>query len=168
MNDPADTKLLKEITLQTKAKKQVDEYIAKNVSGLFGGGDARTLDLLSSDEALSYPDLFTYLVFKFPGLTQKINSLTGQPFLTYRNETVDIYVDEFLDTDFNISSVSIQDIAMVRFYGQSFRMGGGISDDGFGGSIAIYTKKPEDKKRNKLGNYTFYVKGYSPRYIEWK
>ncbi len=165
--DPKDSKLLTEITLQTKAKKLIEEYIQRNVSGLFDNGDARTLDLLSSDEALSYSDLFTYLVFKFPGLMQKTNAETGQPFLTYRNEKVDIYVDEFLDTDFNLSTISLQDIAMVKFFGQSFRLGGGLSDDGFGGSIAIYTKKPQDK-RNKLSNYTFYIKGYTSRYTDWK
>lgn len=165
INDPGESKLLKEITLNTKAKKQLDEYISKNVSNLFGYDDAQTLDLLNSDEASSFPDLMSYLVYKFPGLVQKINSENGQPYLTLRNETVDIYIDEFMD---DISRVSIQDVAMVRFFRQSLRLSSGMNNEGFGGSIAIYTKTPEDKKGNKLSNYTFFIKGYSPKYIEWK
>ncbi len=165
LNDHPDTRLLKEITLQTKAKKQLDEYISKNVSDLFGYDDAKTLDLMDSDEALSFPDLMSYLVYKFPELRQMSNSENGQPYLTLRNETVDIYVDEFMD---DISRVSIQDVAMVRFFRQSLRLSSGMNNEGFGGTIAIYTKKPEDKKGNKLSNYTFYVKGYTPKNIVWK
>ena len=142
-----DKKLLQEVVVQTKAKKAIDEYTDKYVGGLFGNGDARTLNLLDSEEALSYPDLFTYLTFKFPNLVQKINAETGQPFLTNRNETVDIYVDEFLDTDFSLSSVSLQDIAMIKFFSQSFRLGGGINDTGLGGSIAIRSLKTQWIKR---------------------
>ena len=166
--DIKDKKLLQEVIVKTKTRKPIDEYKDKYVRGLFGNEDAKTLDFLGSDEALSFPDLFTYLTFKFPTLTQKINAETGQPFLAYRNESVDIYVDEFLDTDFSLSRVSIQDVAMVKFFSQSFRLGGGLNDSGLGGSIAIYTKSPQDKKGNKLSNYTFFIKGYSTMSVEWK
>lgn len=160
-----DSKLLTEVILQAKAKKALQEYTDRYVSGLFANEDARVFDFLENEDALSYPDLLTYLTVKIPGLVQKTNSETGRQYLTYRNETVDIYVDEFND---DIHSVNIQDIAMVKFFGQSLRLGGGLNDDGFGGSIAIYTKKPQDKKGNKLSNYTFFVKGYSPKYATWK
>ncbi len=165
INDRADAKLLKEVMVQTKVKKPIEEYIDRHVSGLFANEDARVFDFLENEEALSYPDLLTYLTVKIPGLVQKSNSETGRPYLTYRNETVDIYVDEF---NGDIYSVSVQDIAMVKFFGQSLRLGGGLNDDGFGGSIAIYTKQPQDKKGNKLSNYTFFIKGYTARNIEWK
>ena len=166
--DNNDKKLLQEVVVKTKAKKAIDEYSEKYVGGLFANEDARVLNFLESDEAMSYPDLFTYLTTKFPNLTQKINAENGRPYLTYRNETVDIYVDEFLDTDFSLSSVSLQDVAMVKFFQQSFRLGGGLNDNGLGGSIAIYTKNPQDKKGNKLSNYSFYIKGYTQKNTEWK
>ena len=166
--DIKDKKLLQEVIVKTKTRKPIDEYKDKYVRGLFENEDAKTLDFLGSDEALSFPDLFTYLTFKFPALVQKINAETGQPFLAYRSQAVDIYVDEFLDTDFSLSGVSIQDVAMIKFFSQSFRLGGGINDSGFGGSIAIYTKNPQDKKGNKLSNYTFLIKGYSTMGSEWK
>jgi hypothetical protein len=162
-------KMLQEITLQTKAKKAFEEYIEKNVSGLFGSGEARTFDLLSSDEALSYPDLFSYLTAKIPGLMQRTNPENGQQFITYRNEKVDMYVDEVLDTDFNLSSVALTDVALVRFFNQSFRLGGGIGDDGFGGSVAIYTKRRQGRGAgNKLSNYTFLIKGYNAKTTHWE
>jgi hypothetical protein len=162
-------KMLQEITLQTRVKKAFDEFVEKNVSGLFGTGDARTFDLLSSDDALSYPDLFSYLTTKIPGLLQRTNAENGQQFLAYRNEKVDIYVDEVLDTDFNLSSVALTDVAMVRFFNQSFRLGGGIGDDGFGGSVAIYTKRRQGRRSgNKLSNYTFLIKGYNTKTTHWK
>jgi hypothetical protein len=160
--------LLKEVVVQAKGKKPIDEYKEKYVSGLFGNEDAKTIDFLGSEEALSFPDLFTYLTFKIPFLVQKVNSDNGQQFLTYRNETVDIYVDEFLENDFSQTSVSIQDVAMVKFFSQSFRLGGGIMDNGIGGSLVIYTKKPQDKKGNKLSNYTFLIRGYTSLAGEWK
>jgi hypothetical protein len=166
--DNNDKKLLQEVVVKTKVKKAIEEYSEKYVGGLFANEDTRTLDFLESDEAMSYPDLFTYLTIKFPNLTQKISAENGQQFLTHRNETVDIYVDEFLDTDFSLSSVSLQDIAMVKFFPQSFRLGGGINDNGLGGSIAIYTKQPQDRKGNKLSNYSFYIKGYTAKNAEWK
>jgi hypothetical protein len=163
--DLKDKKLLQEVILKTKKKKAIDEYQEKFVSSLFGYDDAKTLDFLDSDEALSYPDLMSYLVYKFPELVSKINSENGQSFLTHRNETVDIYVDEFMD---EITSVSIQDVAMVRFFRQSLRLSSGMNNEGFGGTLAIYTKKQLGKEGNRLSNYTFYIKGYTPMISEWK
>lgn len=166
--DPSDKRLLQEITLRTKTKKKIDEYSERNVSGLFSNENAETIDFLDSEEGQSFTDLFTYLTYKIPVLKQQTNPENGQPFLSYRNEIVDIYVDEILDTDFSQSRISIQDIALVKFYPQSLRVGGGINDSGSGGSIAIYSRQPQDRKGNRLGNYTFYVKGYSAFSAVWK
>lgn len=168
MSDVNASPLMKEVIVKTKTKKAIDEYNNKYVSGLFGGGESHVFDFLDSDEPLKFPDLFTYLTFKIPGLVEKVNAGNGQPFLTYRNETVDIYVDEYLDTDFSISSISLQDVALVKFFRQSFRLGGGINDNGLGGSLAIYTRRPMERAGNRLSNYTFLIKGYSSLAGEWK
>ena len=166
--DLSDKRLLREVVVKTKAKTPMDEYKEKYVSGLFGGEDATTVNFLDNDEASSFPDLFSYLVFKIPGLIQLINPENGQPYLAYRNKKVDIYVDEFLDTDFWITGINIQNVAMVKFYHQSLRVGMGLSDRETDGSIAIYTKRPGDRRGNKLSNYTFLIKGYSSMSGEWK
>jgi len=53
---------------------------------------------------------------------------------------------------------------MVKIFSPGSRLG----LDGFGGSVAIYTRRMSSRPGNKLSNYSFYVKGYTQKNAEWK
>lgn len=164
MTDKKDDQLLEEIVLKSRVKSRVKKFEEENVSGLFASDNTITLDFYDSDELSSYTDIYSYLVTKMPGLRTETDPENGQPVLYWRNERTDIYVDEFADTDFSPYALTVKDIELVKIYRPGTRMG----LDGLGGAVAIYTKRFSNRPGNKLSNYSFYVKGYTPKNSEWK
>jgi hypothetical protein len=164
VSDKIDKQLLEEIVLKTKVKTKRKKFEEENVSGLFASDNSITTDFFDSDELYSYTDIYSYLVAKQPGLRTEINPENNQPVLYWRNEKTTIYVDEFAEIDFSPYSLSVQDIGMIKIFRPGTRMG----LDGQGGSVAIYTKRFSGLSVNKLSNYSFYVKGYTPKNCEWK
>jgi hypothetical protein len=163
-----DKKTLQEVIVIGKKKTEAEKFDEKNSKGIFTMGDPKVIDFLSTEDHLTYPDIYTYLQAVLPGIQVVSNSNNGQPLLRWRNETVDIYVDEVYEEDFNPNTISMQDVAIVKVYRQSYRLTGGAMGNGFGGSIAIYTKRRNNYTSNKLSNYTFYIKGYNNLYNIWK
>ena len=159
-----DKELLQEIVLKTKAKNKREKFENENVSGLFASDNAKTIDFYENDELKNYPDIYSYLTANVAGLTTFNEEETGRTILYWRKEKVNIFVDEFLDVDFSPISLSVQDIELVKIYSPGSRLG----LDGFGGSVAIYTRRMSSRPGNKLSNYSFYVKGYTPKNSEWK
>lgn len=164
MADKKDKHMLQEIVLKTKQKTRREKYEKENVSGLFASDNAKTIDFYESDELKNYPDIYSYLTANVAGLTTYNDEETGKTILYWRKEKVNIFVDEFLDVDFSPLSLSVQDIEMVKIYSPGSRLG----LDGFGGSVAIYTRRMSNRPGNKLSNYSFYVKGYTQKNAEWK
>ena len=159
-----DKQLLQEIVLKTKQKSKKEQFEEENVSGLFASDNAKTIDFYESDELKNYPDIYSYLTANIAGLTTFNDEETGRTILYWRKEKVNIFVDEFLDIDFSPLSLSVQDIEMVKIYSPGSRLG----LDGFGGSVAIYTRRMSNRPGNKLSNYSFYVKGYTSKKSDWK
>ena len=164
MADKKDKHMLQEIVLKTRQKTRREKYENENVSGLFASDNAKTIDFYESDELKNYPDIYSYLIANVAGLTTYNDEETGKTILYWRKEKVNIFVDEFLDVDFSPVSLSVQDIELVKIYSPGSRLG----LDGFGGSVAIYTRRMSNRPGNKLSNYSFYVKGYTPKNAEWK
>jgi hypothetical protein len=159
-----DKELLKELVLRTKAKSKREKFENENVSALFSSDNAKTIDFYENDELKNYTDIFSYLTANIAGMTTINDSETGRQFLYWRNEKVNIFVDEFFDSDFSGNSISVQDIEMVKIFSPGSRLG----IDGFGGSLAIYTRRFSSRPGNRLSNYSFYVKGYSKKNEVWK
>lgn len=162
--DKKDKQLLKEVVVQSKLKKQREKYEKENVSGLFASDNAKTIDFYENDELKNYSDIYSYLTANMAGLLMANDVETGRPVLYWRKEKVNIYVDEFAETDFSPYAISVQDIEMIKIYSPGSRLG----LDGFGGTVAIYTKRFSSRTGNRLSNYSFYVKGYTPKMAEWK
>ena len=164
MTDKKDKRMLQEIVLKTKQKTKREKFENENVSGLFSSDNAKTIDFYENDELKNYPDIYSYLAANVAGLTTYNDEETGRTILYWRKEKVNIYVDEFLDVDFSPISLSVQDIEMVKIFSPGSRLG----LDGFGGSVAIYTRRFSNRPGNKLSNYSFYVKGYTQKNAVWK
>jgi hypothetical protein len=163
MEDKKNAQLLQEIVLRTKQLSKREKFENENVSSLFASGNARTFDFYENDELKNYPDIYSYLTANVAGLTSFTDEETGRTVLYWRNQNVNIYVDEFYDANFSPVSLSVQDIELVKVYSPGSRM-----LDGFNGAVAIYTRRMSSRSGNRLSNYSFYVKGYTPKSAEWK
>lgn len=159
-----DKQTLQEVVLKSKQKTKREKFENENVSALFSSDNAKTLDFYESDELKGYTDIFSYLTANIAGLTSYNDEETGKTILYWRKEKVNIYVDEFLDVDFSPISLSMQDIEMIKIFSPGSRLG----LDGFGGSVAIYTRRMSNRPANRMGNYSFYVKGYSQKNAVWQ
>ena len=159
-----DKQLLQEVVLKSKLKTKREKFENENVSGLFSSDNAKTIDFYESDELKNYPDIYSYLTANIAGLTTYNDEETGRTILYWRKEKVNIFVDEFLDIDFSPISLSVQDIEIVKIFSPGSRLG----LDGFGGSVAIYTRRFSNRPGNRLSNYSFYVKGYTQKNGVWK
>ena len=159
-----DKQLLQEVILKSKQKTRREKFENENVSGLFSSDNAKTIDFYESDELNNYPDIYSYLTANIAGLTTYNDEETGRTILYWRKEKVNIYVDEFLDAYFSPISLSVQDIELVKIFSPGSRLG----LDGFGGSVAIYTRRFSSRPGNRLSNYSFYVLGYTQKNAVWK
>jgi len=164
VTDKKNAQLLQEIVLKTKQISKREKFEKENVSGLFSSGNAKTIDFYENDELKNYPDIYSYITANVAGITSFNDEQTGRTILYWRNQNVNIYVDEFLDVNFSPISLSVQDIEMVKIYSPGSRLG----LDGFNGAVAIYTRRMSNRPGNKISNYSFYVKGYTQKSAEWK
>lgn len=155
--------LLQEIVVKTKQVSKREKFENENVSGLFASDNARTLDFYENDDLKNYPDIYSYITANVAGITSYNDEQSGKTVLYWRNQNVNIYVDEFYDANFSPISLSVQDIEMVKIYSPGSRM-----LDGFNGAVAIYTRRMSSRPGNRMSNYCFYVKGYTPKNTDWK
>src|SRR6185437_3864368 len=61
-------KTLESVTVRGHVKTDAEKLDERYASGMFSGGDAYEYDLVNDQLASSYPDIFTYLQGKVPGL----------------------------------------------------------------------------------------------------
>ncbi len=143
----ANGTMLEGITLKVKKKTVLQEMEENYVSGMFSGDANKTIDLVNSQEADVYQNIFDYLQLKVPGLSftnegfdysiyyrqgASISSMGNIPMILYLNE---------IETDAGvIATIPGNQIAMVKVF-SSFA---GASGNGAGGVLAIYTKKDAD------------------------
>lgn len=172
--------MLEEVTIKTRSKSALQKLQEEYTSGAFDT-DAfveRSIDLVNSEEAYPYPNIFEYLRFRVPGL-QVVDpdysrpppalgsDLSNDP-TKYRiffrqmpsassmgNVPMIIYLNE-IETDPDILlTIPAADIALVRIFSSFTAAPGG----GPGGALAIYTKKPELLRQSTGSAVSF--KGYS-------
>lgn len=172
--DDQKAKTLATVTKTARVKSEKEKLDEKYSSGLFSGGDATVFDLVNDNLASAYQDIFTYLQGKVPGLQIVIAGQPGgQPSLSWRGGIPGLYLNEMQTDAQGIQSIPVTDIAMVKV----FRPGSGVGfGGGAGGTIAIYTKKGGDEKRNDpnikgldraiLIGYSMPKEFYSPNYLE--
>ncbi|MBK7561892.1 MAG: hypothetical protein WAT34_13715 [Chitinophagaceae bacterium] len=143
----ANGTLLEGITLKVKKKTLLQEMEEKYVSGMFAGDANKTIDLVNSNDADVYQNIFDYLQLRVPSLSVSnegfeysiyyrqgfaVSSLGNIPMILYLNE---------IETDANvIANIPGNQVAMVKIFG-SFA---GATGNGAGGVLAIYTKQGAD------------------------
>jgi hypothetical protein len=171
---------LEEVTIKTRSKSPLEKLQEEYTTGAFDT-DAfveRVIDLVNTDEANVYPNIFEYLRFRIPGLQVMEPDYSRPPPdisgdmrndpTKYRiffrqmpsassmgNIPMVIYLNE-IETDADILlTIPAAEIALVKIFSSFTAAPGG----GPGGALAIYTKKP-DLLRETNGSAATYS-GYS-------
>jgi hypothetical protein len=157
--------LLQGITVKVKKKSPIKELEEKYASGLFSGFSEKTIDLVNTNEANHYRNIFDYLQARVPGLWIENDGLDYR--IYYRqsssassmgNLTMTLYLDEMEADASIISTVPADQVAMVKIFNTFV----GTAGNGAGGVLAVYTKKGSDLG-SMLSSSTdmFRYKGYS-------
>lgn len=161
--DLADPSYLPGVTVVGKYKSKMQQYEDMYSGGLFRSDNAMTFDGLESDQITKYASLSLFLQTKVAGLLIKRSEL-GDEELFWRNEPVEIYVDEFRLEGGDHTFVPPSEIAMIKVYRPPAMLS---PFSGASGAIAIYTKKGAFATSSK-NKHNFIVKGYSAIDSEWK
>lgn len=160
---------LQTVTVLKKSKSDKQKLDELYSSGLFSGGNASIFDLLNDPSAVGSLNIFNYLQGRVAGL--QITTAGATPSLTWRGGIPDIYLNEMKVSADQIKNFSVSDLAMVKVFspGSGVGVGGGA-----GGTIAVYTKKGQDKKPDpsikglemaRVVGYNVVREFYSPDYL---
>ncbi len=134
-------------TVRSKSPMQlVEEKYVK--SPLFSSYSTKTLDLVNDPQAKNISvNIFEYLKGRLSSVT--ITGSMGNYFLNFRNSMslfggkipMDLYLNEVPSNSLQISTIPVNQVALVKVYPQGFIGGAGNSP---GGALAIFTKSGSD------------------------
>jgi hypothetical protein len=130
---------LKEVNISDKKIKPEETIDKRYTSGMFSSGDGYTFDL--TKENPTQFNVFQYLQSKVAGL--QIAGDMNNPSLSWRGGRPSLYLNEMPVDVSMLTTVNINDIALVKVFRPPFMGGFG---GGSGGAIAVYTKKGGDNK----------------------
>jgi hypothetical protein len=156
--------LLDEVRVKVIKKSPMQVVDENYTTGMFSGDATKAVDLVNSDEASTYMNIFDYLQTRVNGLTVTNDGLDyglvyrqGPSMSSMGNIPMTIFLDE-VETDASvIATISPNQIALLKIY-STFVGGWGNAP---GGAIAIYTKKGADYvSGTSLANIKMY-NGYS-------
>ena len=158
---------LKEVIIKSTLKSGIDLLEERYVTGVFNGGDAFRFNLIDDTRAQAAFSIFNYLQGMVPGLQITYNG--GQTNVSWRQQTINFFIDEFRSDVDIVNALNMTDIAYIKVFRPPFYLGFGGSP---GGAIAIYTKKGIDVKSipvkgleyKLLEGYSAYKEFFSPNY----
>jgi len=152
----SDINMLPNVTVTGIYKKKIDLYDEQYSGGLFKRNDAIVFDGLESEDIARSVNVLMFLQGRVPGLTIVKNE-EGLDVAKWRNEIVEIYVDEFRVDPSEFTFVSPTEIAMIKVFRPPAQLS---ARAGGAGAIAIYTKKGGFADNSK-SRHNFIVKGYT-------
>ncbi|MEO7529815.1 MAG: hypothetical protein ABIS69_00345 [Sediminibacterium sp.] len=156
--EEVDKLLLPGVTVTTKFKTKVDQFNAEYSRGLFQNEDAIVLDGIDNKDLARSSTIQQFIVSKVPGIILETDGS-----FTWRNQPVQLYLDEFAYTYDDLAFISPGDIAMIKLFRPPAHVGGDF--DLVSGAIAIYTKKGVYATNNT--RHSFIVKGYTNFESKW-
>ncbi len=168
--------VLSEIVVRSRKKTPLEELEDKYTSGAFSGDSRRTFDLMNTDDATAYTNIFDFLQARVPGLVAGRND-EGDYYVYFRqmatisslgNQGMAIFLDEVPTDASAIAFIPTNQIALVKVYSTFVGATGG----GAGGALAIYMKKGADYFNSlpsageiiTYNGYTVIKEFYSPDY----
>ena len=171
------TTTLNDVTVisRMKPKTKLDVDDEKYTSGVFAFESRYRADIINDPIAYTYIDIFRYLQSRVPGLdvapVQTVSASSATYNVTLRGEVPYFYLNEMtVDMDALIH-IPMSEIAFIKVFNTPFM---GAPGGGFGGAIAVYTKKGDERKeafntvdeKKLLIGYTKYQEFFSPNYSD--
>jgi hypothetical protein len=150
-------KALPSVVVFGQRTSRASRFNEKYSRGLFRDMNERIIDLLDDNTATGQSAL-QFLGSRVAGLNIVTNGISG--YATWRGDPVQFYMDEMRVDARTINAININDIAIIKLYPPPFTGNPG----GFGGAVAIYTKRDDDDGSNTNRN-SFRVTGYSPPWV---
>jgi hypothetical protein len=132
-------KTLEAVTVKGRQKSAAEKLDEEYTSGLFTSSDAYVFDLADDPTLIGYPDIFTFLQARVPGL--QISTTGTGVTLQWRGGRPTLYLNEIQTDASQLRDIPVRDIALVKV----FRPGTMVGSGGGGGSIAVYLKKGSSK-----------------------
>ncbi len=170
------TTTLKDVIVHSrlKPKTPLDIVDEKYTSGAFSFESKYRADIINDPVAYSYFDIFRYLQSRVAGLdvspVQQTTASDNMYNVTLRGETPFFYLDEMRVDLTAIAHLPMSEIAYVKIFSTPFVLAEG---NGFGGAIAVYTKRGDDRfinpiqaEKKFLSGYTKFKEFYSPNYSD--
>lgn len=173
-------KLLESVIVTARKKRPIEELNERYTHGLFSSMNmVRILDLVNNEPGAGALNVFQYIQGRIGGLrvvssgmpptytiyTGRAMSLTGGPI------PVPIFLDEFPTTSLQLSTIPMNQIAMIKYFQTGFM---GSPGTGSTQALVVYSKKNSDYKRDLRGylnafsyaGYSVVREFYSPNYEE--
>jgi hypothetical protein len=156
--------MLEGVTVTTIKKTPLQVVDEKYTTGMFTGDATKAIDLINTDDASTYMNIFDYLQNRVNGLTIVNDGLDYG--LYYRqaasissmgNIPMTVFLDEIETDPTVVATIHASQIALVKVY-NNFAGGWGNAP---GGVLAIYTKKGTDYVSNTTFANIKTYQGYS-------
>lgn len=157
-------KSMNEVVVRSKKRSATEEMNDFYTKGFFSSGETKILDLVNGPDKLVHENIFEFLKFKVPGLLVVDPNYENSPMpsldpfddasgyrIYYRqqptisslgNAPMAIYLNEVQISPAVLATVPANDIVMIKVFSNFAPASGG----GAGGALAIYTKRPDEKK----------------------
>lgn len=173
------TVILKEVTVNSKVKSNIDLLDEKYTTGLFNSKNGYSFDVMNDDRAKGSLDIFHYLQDLVPGMNVSIPILGANgatdansnnvPGLNWRDGSPDLFINEMPADAGALMELSMSEVAYIKVYRPPFMAASG---SGASGAIVVYTKKGSDIKTDNvkglrytlISGYTNYKEFYQPDY----
>jgi hypothetical protein len=160
----ANGQMLEEVKIKVQKKSPIQQLDERYTTGMFSGDATKAIDLVNTDEASPYNNVFDYLQSRVNGL-QIINDgvdygifyRQGPTVSSMGNIPMTIFLDEIETDQSVIATIPANQVALIKIY-NTFAGGWGNSP---GGVLSIYTKKGADYvSSTSFSNLKIY-QGYS-------
>jgi uncharacterized protein YlzI (FlbEa/FlbD family) len=157
-------KSMNEVVVRSKKKSATEEMNDFYSKGFFSSGETKIIDLVNGPDKIVQENIIEFLKFKVPGLSVVDPNYENAPMpsldpfddpsayrIYYRqqatisslgNTPMAIYLNEVQISPSVLATVPANDIVLIKVFSNFALAPGG----GAGGALAIYTKKPNQKK----------------------
>ena len=160
-------KTLLEVVVRSKLQTATEKLNEQLSSGLFNSNNEIVFDFVNDQQhATGYYNILEWMQGRVAGLSVNFENGVFVPYI--RGSQATIYIDEIRTDPSLVTSINVNDIAMIKVIKGPFALmtGGG------GGTIAIYTlrgnMRPAQKEpslpNNKIKGYDIVKKFFSPYY----
>jgi hypothetical protein len=160
-------KTLQEVVVKAKLKTAKEQLNEKLTSGLFRSLSETVFDFINEDQgAMGYINILDWLQGRVAGLNIEMEEGQYVPYI--RGSRAAMYIDEMASDALQVSSLNVNDIAMVKVIKMPLMLGIGTGN----GAIAIYTargnmrplKREPSLPNNKIKGYDSVKKNFIPDY----